>query len=189
MGKIYSFEGREVLLSQQTCNNSKFNYKVEAVIYRNGQILLNLNFLNRIVEQEIHRSRFSFLGDRKTVFHEKIVNGYKSDLYIADTNTLIEIKSVLAFSDKVDYPVNYSSHMLRQLEKLQDIANSQVNVYYFIIGLGPALKEIDVDINSKYGKLMDKCKRAVVQFIAMNPHNRKGKYRINEFVNINYIAW
>jgi DNA-binding sugar fermentation-stimulating protein len=79
--------------------------------------------------------------------------------------------------------------MLRQLEKLQDVANSQVNVYYFIIGLGPALKEIDVDINSKYGKLMDKCKRAGVQFIAMNLHNRKGKYRINEFVNINYIVW
>ena len=62
LGKIHSLEGKEVLLSKQKGDNSKFDYKVEAIIYRNGQILLNLSFLNRVVEQEIHRGVFSFLG-------------------------------------------------------------------------------------------------------------------------------
>lgn len=186
LGKIYSLEGREVLLSRQKEDNSKFDYKVEATMYRNGQILLNLSFLNRVIEQEIHRSVFSFLGKREAVFREKCVIGYKSDLYIADTNTLIEIKSVLAFSNAVNYPVNYSSHMLQQLEKLLEIANEKISVYYFIVGTGPALKEINVDINSEYGKLMNECQEAGVHFVAMNLRSRKGKYRVKEFISINY---
>lgn len=184
--KMFSLEGRTVLLSRQVGKKSKFDYKVEAVLFRNAQMLLNLSFLNRVVEQEIHRRVFAFLGERKTVHREKMVDGYKSDLFIEETNTLIEIKSVLAFSDTADYPTNYSSHMLQQLERLYGIAKTQVKVFYFIVGLGPALKEINVDLNSNYGKLMDRCRNAGVQFIAMNLHSRKGKYHINEFVDINY---
>lgn len=41
-------------------------------------------------------------------------------------------------------------------------------------------------MNSEYGKLMNECQEAGVHFIAMNLHSRKGKYRVKEFININY---
>ena len=186
--KMYSLKGRTVLLSQQKSVESKFDYKVEAVLFRNSQILLNLTFLNRVVEQEIHKQLFSFLGEREKVYREIIVDGYKSDLFIKETNTLIEIKSVLAFSNTVNYPANYSYHILQQLEKLCEIAKSQKKVYYFVVGLGPLLKTINIDLNDDFGKLADKCRRAGVIFVAMNLQSRKGEYQIKEFIRINYIG-
>lgn len=184
--KMYSLKGRTVLLSQNTELKSKFKYKVESVQFRNTQILLNLSFLNRVIEHELSRRMFSFLGVRNNILREKTICGYKSDLYIEDTNTLIEIKSVLAFSKSEDYPINYSSHMLEQLDKLYALALQQINVYYFIIGLGPTVKQIRVDLSSDYGVRMDRCKKAGVHFIAMNIHNKKGQYCVNEFIDIEY---
>ena len=184
--KICSIKGRTVLLSDSLSENSKFRYKVEAVKYRNSQMLLNLNFLNRVIEQELSKKKFSFLGKRDNIVREKIAHGYKSDLYIEESNTIIEIKSVFSFSNIVDYPTNYSSHMLEQLEKLKIIADGTANVAYFIVGLGPNVKKIRIDLRSKYGELIDDCRCAGVQFIAMNLQNKKGFYCVKEFIDINF---
>ena len=65
--KMCSLKGRTVLLSDSFSKKSKFDYKVEAVKYRNSQMLLNLSFLNRVMEQELRRKKFSFLGERKNI--------------------------------------------------------------------------------------------------------------------------
>ena len=184
--KMCSLKGRTVLLSDSFSKKSKFDYKVEAVKYRNSQMLLNLSFLNRVMEQELRRKKFSFLGERKNIVREKVIYGYKSDLYIEETNTIIEIKSVFAFSVSANYPANYSSHMLEQLEKLKDIADGKAKVVYFIVGLGPTVKKIRIDLKSKYGELMDECRCAGVQFVAMNLQNKKGYYCVNDFIYINF---
>ncbi len=178
--KVYSIKGKMVLLSENTDSKSKFKYKVEAVKYRNSLMLLNFSYLNRVVEYELPRKIFAFLGKRKNILHERNIQGYKSDLYIEDTKTLIEIKSVLAFSVDAEYPVNYSSHMLEQLDKLSGLAADNINVYYFIIGLGPTLKRIRINLSSNYGRLVDKCRQVGVHFVAMNLHVKEGRYCINK---------
>ena len=76
--------------------------------------------------------------------------------------------------------------MLEQLEKLKDIADGKAKVVYFIVGLGPTVKKIRIDLKSKYGELMDECRCAGVQFVAMNLQNKKGYYCVNDFIDINF---
>ena len=183
--RFISLKDKKVILSRYSGKNDKFRYKVEAVRYKNTTILLNLNYLNTIVEREIKRKIFDFLGERTNVIKEKIVHGYKSDLYIADTETLIEIKSVLTLKESVVYPQAYSEHMLKQLNVLKRIAEEGKEVYYFIVGLSPSIKEIIIDSTyEKYGILLNECQHAGVKIKAFSLRYYRGKYRIKEEIKI-----
>lgn len=84
--------------------------------YRCSYVPLNLSVSNRVLETEISRRYFSFLGKRKSVFREKVIDGYKSELYIADTDTVIEVKSILSFNKNAIFPTVFSERANRQLE-------------------------------------------------------------------------
>ena len=77
--------------------DARTEYAIYAVKIKNEFILLNLSQANRIIEEALPKRRFSFLGLRRQIVREKKIGGYKSDLYIEDTKTLIEIKSILSF--------------------------------------------------------------------------------------------
>lgn len=96
---------------------ARTKYAVYAVEYRQGHILLNLSQANRIIETQLYRRYFAFLGKRTTVVREAKFDGYKCDLYIKDSNTIIEIKCLLAFDRIATFPTVFpkeQSHSLRQ---------------------------------------------------------------------------
>mgnify|MGYP000805719294 FL=1 len=110
--------GRTVLLKHIETPNSRTPYAVYAVKYRRNFILLNLAQANRVIEAQIRRRYFSFLGVRKKVSREYKIGSYKTDLFIHDTNTLIEIKSTLAFSKESVFPTVYSERAVNQLKEI-----------------------------------------------------------------------
>ena len=80
--------------------NCRTAYAVYAVKYGKQYIMLNLAQANRVIETQLSRKYFSFLGKRKNSSHEVCIDSYKTDLYIQDTDTVIEIKSILSFEKK-----------------------------------------------------------------------------------------
>ena len=95
LSNFIDLSGRTVLLKPNQAASTRTAYAIYAVKYGRQFILLNLAQANRVIEAQLSRRFFSFLGPRKRITHEVSIESYKSDLYIHDTDTIIEIKSII----------------------------------------------------------------------------------------------
>lgn len=136
---------RTVLLKPIKTPNARTPYAVYAVRYGRSFILLNLAQANKIIESQLHRRCFSFLGKRKQVTHEYKLGSYKTDLFIHDTNTLIEVKSILAFDARASFPTVYSERAVNQLKKISKLLDEGYSACYMLVSLNPRVKEIAIN--------------------------------------------
>ena len=88
LSNFIDLTGREVLVSPVLSPDAKTSYSVYALSSNNGFILLNMSKANEAVANSINSRRFSFLGKRDHLRKECTIRGYKSDLYIEDTETM-----------------------------------------------------------------------------------------------------
>ena len=136
---------RSVMLTPVTNPNARTRFALYAVKYGRYYVPINLANSNRMVEQEIMRRYFSFLGKRKNVTREKKIQDYKCDLFVNDTNTVIEIKSLLAFEKKAVFPTVYSERAVKQLEQLSLLLDQGYSVCFMMISLSRTVKEISIN--------------------------------------------
>ena len=154
---------RTVLLKPIETPNARTSFAVYAVKYRKNFILLNLAQANRVIEAQLKRRYFSFLGARKTVSREYKIGSYKTDLYIHDTNTIIEIKSTVAFSRRVFFPAVYSERAVNQLKELSLLLDEGYNVCYILVSLNSSVKEIVInhDAENYYNTFIECLKKGM----------------------------
>ena len=95
LGNFIDLQGKRVILVPTQSKDTRTRFALFAIPYKKSYIVLNTSMANRVVKDSINGRRFSFLGKRKLIYTEHYVEGYKSDIFIQDTNTIIEIKSVL----------------------------------------------------------------------------------------------
>lgn len=145
LSNFLELSGKQVLLTPIHSQNARTKYAVYAVKIGKRYIPLRLAVANEVIESNLHRRYFSFLGKRKKAFREILVEGYKCDLYIADTKTIVEVKSVLSFSDPVVFPTVYSERAIRQLDQLEDLLDGSYNVAYIIVSLNASAKSIIIN--------------------------------------------
>lgn len=149
--------GRTVLLTRLS-SRSQIEYSLYAVETDNGLVLLNLALANKVVLSQINRRCFAFLGKRKHLRTELVVNGYKSDLYIEDTKTIIEIKTILSLDPSGHFPTVYPHRLIQQLRKIETLLESGYRVCYMFIALDPQIKRIYLDSNQEFSELFDRCR-------------------------------
>lgn len=157
LGQFISLSGRMVLLLPVKKQKTDIRYSIFAVKYRNSYTLLNLASANRVIETQLKRKLFSFLGSRSSILREHMIAGYKSDLYIADTDTIIEVKTVLSTEATAMFPTVYSERTLNQLLQLQKLLKAGYKVSFFIVSLCPYNKEILIDKETKFYSEFLKC--------------------------------
>lgn len=88
---------------------------------------------------------------------EHYVGGYKSDIYIQDTNTIIEVKSVLSTEKCALFPTVFSERALKQLEKLRDLLSLGYRVHYSVISLNPYVSSIYFVSDAQFTPLLKSC--------------------------------
>lgn len=158
LSNFIDLTNRIVLLLPTKAKNARTQYAVFAVKYRNRYVLLNMTHANRIIEEQINRRFFSFLGKRKFVTHEAFVEGYKSDLYIEDSNTVIEIKSILSFDKKAKFPTVYSERAICQFAKMKELLDKGYKVCYIFVSLNPGVKQVEINQDiGEYYNLFTQC--------------------------------
>lgn len=158
LSNFIDLSGKSVLLKAITTPNSRTPYAVYAVKYGRRYILLNLAQANRIIEAQIYRRCFSFLGKRKEVMHEYRLDNYKTDLYIKDTKTMIEIKSLLAFDNQAVFPTVYSERAINQLKHISKLIDDGYKACYMLVSLNPDVREIQINSQiEEFYKLFMKC--------------------------------
>ena len=139
-----------------------------AVRYRNSYILLNTSLANRAIESNIRKPRFHFLGARRTVKKEYRIYDYKADLYLPDTDTIIEIKSIISTDKVARFPSVYSERTLNQFRSIQQLLKEGHKVCFFIVSLCPSVKEIIIDRDSEFYTEFSKCVQCGMQVSAYN---------------------
>ena len=115
---------------------------------------------------------------------EKNINEYKCDLYIEDTKTIIEIKSVISTSDMGVFPIVYSERSLNQLSKIKELLQSGYRVDYIIVSLNPYVKGIEFLKNTQFYVELEKCINLGMSVHAFNCKVQKGAIYLNEKLTI-----
>ena len=158
LGNFIDMKGRTVLLQRNQAKDARTEYAVYAVKIKNEFLLLNLSQANRIIEAALPKRRFSFLGPRKQIVREKKIGDYKSDLYIEDSKTLIEIKSILSFQKAAIFPTIYSERGIKQLTQLFSLLDEGFKVCYLFVSFNHRVKEIKINDNvEEYARLFGAC--------------------------------
>jgi DNA-binding sugar fermentation-stimulating protein len=119
LSNFLQLKGKRVLLIPTQGKNPRTRYALYAAPYRRNYIILNTSLSNVAIEKNIYNRRFSYLGKRSNVQKEHSVDGYKADIYIPNTKTIVEIKSVLSTKDEAIFPTVYSERTQNQLKEFR----------------------------------------------------------------------
>lgn len=158
LSNFMDLTGKSVLLTRVASINARTEYAVYAFRMGKQFILLNMSKANRVIESNIRNRRFSFLGKRTNVKKEYIVENYKSDLYIEDTRTVVEIKSILSFDREAFFPTVYSQRAIDQLIKISDLLDKGYRVCYIFVSLNSSAKALRINREiADYYKLFVEC--------------------------------
>ena len=157
LSNFLNLQGKRVVLIPTMTKGARTQYAIFAVPYKRSYLLLNTSMANRAIEAGIRSRRFAYIGKRKNVFKEHYVDGYKSDLFIADSNTVIEIKSVLSTDTYASFPTVFSERSLSQLDKLRSLILAGYNVHYIIVSLNPYVKGINILADTQFAGALKTC--------------------------------
>lgn len=180
LGNFIRLEGKQVLLKRTATKDSRTDFAVLAVPYKRNYIVLNTSMANRAIETDIGSRRFSFLGKRKSVIKEHSVDGYKADLYIKDTDTIIEIKSVISVDELAIFPSVYSERTQRQLQQIQQLLKQGKRVVFFIVSLNPYVKQIVIDKETEFYSELEGCIQLGLQLFAFSSRFTNGELHISK---------
>lgn len=186
LSNFLKLEGKQVLLVPTQSPRSRTAYALYAVKYRRSYILLNTSMANRAIELSIGSRRFSFLKKRTHIIKEHTIYNYKTDLYLPDTDTLIEIKSIISTNKTGTFPTVYSERTINQLKQLQEILKQGHRVCFFVVSLCPSAKEICIDKNSVFYTEFIKCIQLGMQVSAYSCRIKKGIPIISGVLPISY---
>lgn len=145
-----------VLLNKNP-EKSRTAYSLFAFKFQEKYVLLNTSIANKIIFEKLSSRMFNFLGKRKKPFKEYKYQGYKSDIFIEDTNSFIEIKSLLSL-DKIGlFPTVYSERTINQLKSFHEFLKNGFKINFFIVSLNPYIKKIQINRNTDFYLLFKDC--------------------------------
>ncbi len=184
LSNFLSLQGKKVILIPTMAKDARTQYAVYAVPYKRSYLILNTSMANRAIEASLRGRRFAYLGKRKNVIKEHYVDGYKSDLFIEDTNTIIEIKSVLSTDTYAKFPTVFSERSLLQLEKLERLMSAGYNVHYIIVSLNPYVKGINLLADTQFADALNKCIEHGMTISAFTCRLKDNKFQIEHMLQI-----
>lgn len=180
LSNFLNLKGKQVLLIPTKTPNTRTTFALFAVPYKSSYILLNSSMANRVIEDNIRNRRFAFLGKRNNIIKEHNIAGYKSDFFIADTNTILEIKSIISETNNAIFPTVYSERTLDQMKKFQELIQKGYKVCFCIVSLNPYVKAIEIDKHTKFFKELKKCLDLGMILIGYSCILSDGKLLINK---------
>lgn len=157
LGNFLQLKGKKVVLVPTQGKKPRTRYALLAMPYKRNFIVLNTSLSNAAIENSIHSRRFSFLGKRTKILREHYVDGYKADLYIPKSKTIIEVKSIISSADNADFPTVYSERTQDQLKSIQKLLDEGYRVFFIIVSLNPYLKEITINKDTEFYSELCKC--------------------------------
>lgn len=186
LGNFIDLQGKRVLLLPTEASNARTKLALFAVPYKHNYILLNISKVNKLIEDNINRRYFSSLGRRSKIFREHQIGSYKSDLYIAESQTMLEVKSILSLEQSALFPTVYSQRTLNQLKEISKLIDDGYNAALIIVSLNPYVKNIKIDYSSPFYLALMDCVNKGMQVIAVSLYTHTDMIKIKKRIDIEF---
>lgn len=138
-------KNKKVLLVPTEAKNARTRYSVYAIKKKQNYIILNTSVANNVIREALSKRRFYFLGSRKSILREKRIGNYKCDLYIEDTNTLVEVKSIITEDHNAIFPTVHSDRAISQLKEISTLLDNGYNALYCFVSLNPYVNTVKIN--------------------------------------------
>lgn len=187
LSNFLQLKGKRVVLIPTQGKNPRTKYALYAAPYRRNYIILNTSLSNVAIEKGIHNRRFSYLGKRSNVQKEHSVEGYKADLYIPKTKTIVEIKSVLSENDEAVFPTVFSERTQNQLKSIQEMLDKGYKVVFIIVSLNPYIKKLTIDISTEFYSELTRCIEKGMEIRAYTSYLKDYEIEIKKQIPLLYL--
>ena len=187
LSNFLQLKGKRVVLIPTQGKNPRTKYALYAAPYRRNYIILNTSLSNVAIEKGIHNRRFSYLGKRSNVQKEHYVEGYKADLYIPQTKTIVEIKSVLSENDEAVFPTVFSERTQNQLKSIQEMLEKGYKVVFIIVSLNPYIKKLTIDKSTEFYSELTRCIEKGMEIRAYTSHLKDYEIEIKKQIPLLYL--
>ena len=187
LSNFLQLKGKRVVLIPTQGKNPRTKYALYAAPYRRNYIILNTSLSNVAIEKGIHNRRFSYLGKRSNVQKEHSVEGYKADLYIPQTKTIVEIKSVLSENDEAVFPTVFSERTQNQLKSIQEMLEKGYKVVFIIVSLNPYIKKLSIDKSTEFYLELTRCIEKGMEIRAYTSHLKDYEIEIKKQIPLLYL--
>lgn len=184
LDNFIDLHGKRVLLLPTETPGARTRYSLFAVPYKRNHILLNIGKVNSVIERDIEKRCFSALGKRSKVYREHKIGSYKSDLFIENSRTLLEVKSILSLGKTAIFPTVFSQRTLDQLTEISSLLDKDYNAALVIASLSPYVEEIQIDHASPFYKALIPCSEKGMQLFAVSLHIHQGEARVKQKIMI-----
>ena len=154
LGNFLEPTGKRVLLKENQNKNARTRFAVYAMRFKQNYIILRTSEANDIVFNSLKSRRFSYLGKRLLIEKEKVVDGYKADIYIPETKTILEIKSIITVGKNAVFPTVYSERALEQLKKIKELLLSGYKFAYVFVSLNPYVDTVQISKETEQSEYM-----------------------------------
>lgn len=149
--------GKTVLLKPTNGSKAEIRHAVFAVKHKRSYILLNSMLANTAIENSLHSRKLTLLGRRATYRKEFAIEAYKSDFYLPETQTVIEVKSVITTQRKAFFPTVHSERALKQLHEIEGLLTKGFNAHLIIVSLSPYVEEIEIPRDTTFHAALMQC--------------------------------
>lgn len=141
---------KKVLLKENKGKNLRTKYTLHALFAQNEKVLLNLNYVNNLVQKYLYE-----INDANNIKREYQLGKYKSDFYIIDKNIVIEVKGILSENNSVVFPYKHCERCSWQLKHIINLLKQGYIVDYYLVLLNSQIEEII--INDEIKRLFSDC--------------------------------
>ncbi|MDD2231093.1 MAG: DNA/RNA nuclease SfsA [Candidatus Cloacimonetes bacterium] len=184
LDNFIDLHGKRVLLLPTEAQSARTRYSLFAVPYKRNHILLNIGKVNSVIERDIKKSCFSTLGKRSEVYREYKIGSYKSDLFIKNSRTLLEVKSILSLGKVAMFPTVFSQRTLDQLREISSLLDKGYNAALVLASLSPYVEQIQIDHASPFYEALKPCIENGMQLLAVSLHIHQGEAGIKRKIKI-----
>lgn len=187
-----NMNGKKVLLVKINKIESKMKYRLFAVEYYNQYIILDLLFVNRILEEYLKAKYFEDVIKREGCFE-----GYKSDfLILGNSNIVVEAKGIIAMKKNIKFPTVFSKRAIDQLHHILKFLKDGIKVHYYLISLSPIVKSIKINDELMFKEYTDLLMQCINEGMVLSGFNiilRDNEVKINKKLKMvdsnNYIIF
>lgn len=153
LSNFIDLTNRRILVERNQDTNRRTQYTLVAACIGDSWCYLDLNRINNLFYRHLIGIHTNY-----EIKREKIVEGYKTDFYYPSIAKAIEIKSVVADSTVVNYPLISNGRSTRQLKEINKLLKKGYSVDYRFILLNPLIEQLNVSTSEKdYLRYFKKC--------------------------------
>ena len=160
---------------------------VYAIRFKRNFLILKSSEANELIMNAINGRRFAFLNKRRIVEKERIIDGYKADLYIPETKTIIEIKSIITTDKEAAFPTVFSERAIEQLNKIEQIITNGYKAVYIFVVLNPYVESIRLSKEThlmEYKRKFSDCVRNGMKYKGYSVRIQNGKPIIDREIKV-----